>query len=646
MRMIKLIGKKNQKDKQNKQDKKYKQTNQQPGKQMAKKPSNQSNKTYEYSPGEYDEDDYSTIIKQSLEEEGFFGNKNYNQDNFDYREQETVRQQKPQQTSKKDTASQNGTRQKGTTKQSTTMQGATKQRKSSNPLDNSQKPKEIKESKIKKRKKSKKSSSQGKAGESDENVQKSKEGTKRRGTNREILVVTYIFIGLFVMLLANFSYFLFADSKSVINNTYNKRQDLLAERVIRGQILGNNGEVLAQTIEDDKGNSKRVYPYKDLFVHVVGRFDKGKTGIELSENFNLLTSNANPIEKIFNELSEKKNVGDNIVTTLDVELQKVAYNALGNHKGSVVVLEPSTGKVLAMVSKPDYDPNQITSLWNDLVDDSDNNSALINRATQGLYPPGSTFKIVTALQYMREHSDYKKFKYTCKGSITIGDMKINCYNNKVHGTVNLETALAKSCNTAFAYIGTKLNKNSWLSTSESLLFNSELPLPFPYKKSSFTLNSSSEKTLAAQTAIGQGNTLISPMHNLLLVSAIANGGTLMKPYVVDHIENYVGNVVSKNMPSTFGNLMTAKEAQTLTNMMEEVVNDGTAYKLSSNRYQAAGKTGSAEFNSGKSSHAWFVGFAPSDNPKIAVSVIVEGAGTGSDYAVPIAKKIMDTYFNR
>ncbi|WP_312494643.1 peptidoglycan D,D-transpeptidase FtsI family protein, partial [Anaerosporobacter sp.] len=594
-----MIGKKKQKEKQNKQEKLDKQTNRQPGKQMAKKPSNQSNKTYEYSPGEYDEDDYSAILKQSLEEEGFFGNKNYSQDNFDYREQqETVKQQKPQQTSKKSTASQNGTRQQGTTKQRTTKQGVTKQKKSRNPLDKTQNSKEIKESKIKK---SKKSSSQGKSGESDENKQRPNEGIKRRGTNREILVVTYIFIGLFVMLLANFSYFLFADSKSVINNTYNKRQDLLAERVIRGQILGNSGEVLAQTIEDDEGNSKRVYPYKDLFVHVVGRFDKGKTGIELSENFNLLTSNANPIEKIFNELSEKKNVGDNIVTTLDVELQKVAYNALGNHKGSVVVLEPSTGKILAMVSKPDYDPNQITSLWNDLVDDSENNSALINRATQGLYPPGSTFKIVTALQYMREHSDYKKFKYTCKGSITIGDMKINCYNNKVHGTVNLETALAKSCNTAFAYIGTKLNKNSWLSTSESLLFNTELPLPFPYKKSSFTLNSSSEKTLAAQTAIGQGNTLISPMHNLLLVSAIANGGTLMKPYVVDHIENYVGNIVSKNMPSTFGNLMTAKEAQTLTDMMEEVVNDGTAYRLSSNRYQAAGKTGSAEFNSGKSS---------------------------------------------
>lgn len=612
---MKLIGKKSKSKLTNQKATKQtnKLTNKQTNKQVAKKTINQSNKkSSSYSPIEYDEEDYSKVLKQSLEEEGFFEKPNNNQESFHYKEQqETLRQEKPlrqekhlkqekpRASSKKNTTTPNGAKQQNTTKQ----QSTTKQR---DPND----------------------------------------GRKRRSVNREILVVTYVFIGLFVMLLTNFSHFLFVDSKTVINNTYNKRQDLLAERVIRGQILGNDGEILAQTIEDDEGNSNRVYPYKDLFVHVVGRFDKGKTGIELSENFNLLTSNANPIEKIFNELSEKKNVGDNIVTTLDVELQKVAYNALGNHKGAVVVLEPSTGKVLAMVSKPDYDPNQITSLWDDLVDDSDNNSALINRATQGLYPPGSTFKIVTALQYMRENPDYKKFKYTCKGSFTIGDMKINCYNNKVHGTVDLETALAKSCNAAFASIGSKLNKNSWLSTSESLLFNTDLPLPFPYKKSSYTLKSTSEDTLTAQTAIGQGNTLITPMHNLLLVSAIANGGTLMKPYVVDHIENYAGNVVSKNMPSTYKDLMTAKEAQALTDMMVEVVKNGTGYKLSSNNYQAAGKTGSAEYNSGKSSHAWFVGFAPSDNPQIAVSVIVEGAGTGSDYAVPIAKKIMDTYFNR
>ncbi|WP_455717509.1 penicillin-binding transpeptidase domain-containing protein [Anaerosporobacter sp.] len=619
--MIRLIGKKNQNN--NKNQKHNEKTSRKTNKQMSNKSTKQpAKKSYNYSTSEYDEDDYSAMIKQSLEEEGFFENNSSREDNTVYREhQEPIKQKPNKQQNSKKKAKQNV---KQNSKQNL------KQKLKLNSKQNS-----------------KKNSQQNMQHDAQQALQENLNGkTKRRSSNREILVVTYIFIGLFVLLLANFAHFLFADSKAVINNTYNKRQDLLAERVVRGQILGNKGEVLAQTIEDDDGNSKRVYPYRDMFVHVVGRFDKGKTGIELSENFNMLTSNANPIEKIINELSEKKNVGDNIVTTLDVELQKVAYDALGNHKGAVVVSEPSTGKILAMVSKPDYDPNQITSQWENLTDDSDNNSALINRATQGLYPPGSTFKIVTALQYMRENSNYKKFKYTCNGSFTVDGMTINCYNHKVHGTVDLKTAFAKSCNATFASIGTKLSKKSWLSTCDSLLFNSELPLPFSYKTSSFTLNSDSEDTLTSQTSIGQGNTLITPMHNLMIVSAIANGGTLMKPYVVDHIENYVGDVVSKNMPSSYGDLMTAKEAKALTDMMEEVVSDGTGYKLSSSKYQAAGKTGSAEYDSGKSSHAWFVGFAPSDNPQIAVSVIVEGAGTGSDYAVPIAKKIMDNYFSR
>ncbi len=619
--MIRLIGKKNQNN--NKNQKHNEKTSRKTNKQMSNKSTKQpAKKSYNYSTSEYDEDDYSAMIKQSLEEEGFFENNSSREDNTVYREhQEPIKQKPNKQQNSKKKAKQNV---KQNSKQNL------KQKLKLNSKQNS-----------------KKNSQQNMQHDAQQATQENLNGkTKRRSSNREILVVTYIFIGLFVLLLANFAHFLFADSKAVINNTYNKRQDLLAERVVRGQILGNKGEVLAQTIEDDDGNSKRVYPYRDMFVHVVGRFDKGKTGIELSENFNMLTSNANPIEKIINELSEKKNVGDNIVTTLDVELQKVAYDALGNHKGAVVVSEPSTGKILAMVSKPDYDPNQITSQWENLTDDSDNNSALINRATQGLYPPGSTFKIVTALQYMRENSNYKKFKYTCNGSFTVDGMTINCYNHKVHGTVDLKTAFAKSCNATFASIGTKLSKKSWLSTCDSLLFNSELPLPFSYKTSSFTLNSDSEDTLTSQTSIGQGNTLITPMHNLMIVSAIANGGTLMKPYVVDHIENYVGDVVSKNMPSSYGDLMTAKEAKALTDMMEEVVSDGTGYKLSSSKYQAAGKTGSAEYDSGKSSHAWFVGFAPSDNPQIAVSVIVEGAGTGSDYAVPIAKKIMDNYFSR
>lgn len=468
---------------------------------------------------------------------------------------------------------------------------------------------------------------------------------QKKHYNRDIIVVTYIFVGLFICLIGYFTYFISTESTDIINNPYNKRQDLLASRVVRGDILGSNNEVLAQTVENSDGSSERVYPYKNVFSHIVGRFENGKTGLESSENFNLLTSNANPIEKVTKELAGDKNIGDNIVTTLDVNLQKIAYDALGDRKGAVVVMEPSTGKILAMVSKPDYDPNQITSTWDELVEDSDNDSALINRATQGLYPPGSTFKILTALEYIRENKDYHNYTYDCVGKDIFDDVVINCYNNKQHGTVDLKKSFAKSCNDSFANIGMTLNLKSFRKLCDDFLFNSSLPTDIPYNKSSFVLDASSDTSAIPQTAIGQGKTQISPFHNALIVSTIANGGTLMKPYVVDHIENYNGNLVKKYLPSTFDTIITTKEASLLTEYMQAVVTDGTATALDNSNYSAAGKTGSAEFNEEKAAHAWFVGFAPVEKPQIVVSVIVEGVGTGSEYAVPIAKKIMDAYFD-
>lgn len=470
---------------------------------------------------------------------------------------------------------------------------------------------------------------------------------KVRNPNREIIMITYIFVGLFVLLTTYFSYFLFVDSDEVINNSYNKRQDLLAERVIRGEIQGSNGETLAKTVEDKKGNTTRVYPYDAMFSHIIGRFEKGKTGIEASENFNLLTSHSNPIMMVYNELSGVKNPGDNIVTTLDVKLQEVAYNALGNQKGAVVVLEPSTGKILAMVSKPDYDPNEVINDWEELTDDSDNNSALVNRATQGLYPPGSTYKILTALEYIRENeSTYEDYKYTCKGEGIFDSVSINCYKSEVHGKVDLLHSFSESCNTSFANIGTILDMGSFRKLNETFLFNSKLPINIPYKQSSFVLDSHSNKSEIPQTVIGQGKTLISPFHNALITATIANGGTLMTPYVVDHTTNTSGTLIKKNVPNTYGTLMSSKEAKIMTDMMEEVVISGTASALNNISVSAAGKTGSAEFNEAEESHAWFVGFAPTDKPQLVVSIIVEGAGTGSSHAVPIAKKIFQEYFNR
>ena len=466
---------------------------------------------------------------------------------------------------------------------------------------------------------------------------------KRNSSNRQIIILTYFFVAIFVGLLLYFGYFIQVESSNVINNPYNKRQNLLAERVVRGKILGNKGEVLAETKLDENGDEFRYYPYDNMFCHIVGRFTNGKTGIELSQDINLLTSSENPLVAMINEIKGEKNIGDNVVTTLDVNLQKIAYDALGNNKGAVVVLEASTGKILAMVSKSDYNPNKAYLNWDNLIEDKDENSALLNRATQGLYPPGSTFKIMTALEYIRENEDYKKYKYECTGSDIFEGVKINCYNNKVHGREDLTKSFAKSCNTSFANIGMTLNLKSFHNLCTSFLFNCDLPTQIPYSKSSFVLKEGSDKDEIPQTVIGQGDTLITPLQNALITATIANNGVMMKPYVVDHLESYDGTIIKQYKEEEYATLMNKKEVKTLKKMMKEVVEDGTATALRGQPYTAAGKTGSAEFDSTKASHSWFVGYAPTKNPQLVVSIIVEGAGTGSQYAVPIAKKIMDAY---
>ena len=465
---------------------------------------------------------------------------------------------------------------------------------------------------------------------------------KKDSKNREIATVSYVFAFLFLGLIGYFIYFMAIDSQNVINNPYNKRQDLLAKRVIRGEIQAADGTVLAETKTNSEGKEYRSYPYDNVFCHAIGRADKGKTGVELAQNIRLLTSHENPLTAFFKELQGEKNIGDNVITTLNVSLQKAAYEALGNKKGAIVVMEPDTGKILAMVSKPDYNPNTVIANWDKLVEDSENNSALINRASQGLYPPGSTFKTLVAIEYIRENGGIK-YSYTCDGSDTFEEVKINCYGNKKHGEEDLLTSFAKSCNASFSNIGMGLNVKSFRSLCEDFLFNTKLPVDFAYNQSSFVLKADSAKDKIPQTMIGQGDTQITPLHNAMIAATIANDGKLMKPYMVDRIESYTGNLVKRYKPTVAAEPISKAEATQLQKLMEEVVKDGTATALQNGSYTAAGKTGSAEFDSTKASHSWFIGYAPADNPKIAVSIIVEGAGTGSEYAVPIARKIFDTY---
>ena len=181
-------------------------------------------------------------------------------------------------------------------------------------------------------------------------------------------------------------------------------------------------------------------------------------------------------------------------------------------------MEASTGKILAMVSKPSYDPNSIYSDWSDLNSDEEN-SPLLNRATQGAYAPGSTFKVITTLAFMRQNSDYQNYTYDCDGSISEGDITIHCFNGNAHGSEDLRSSFANSCNSSFANIGLSLNIKQYRQTAEDLLFNKTLPGTLSAKKSSFSLDSSSSSGEIMMTAMGQGKTMVSPYHMALIAEA-------------------------------------------------------------------------------------------------------------------------------
>lgn len=469
--------------------------------------------------------------------------------------------------------------------------------------------------------------------------------TRRTDNRREIIATGVFFVTVFAALIGYLGYFTATSEQEMINNSYNSRQEILLSRNYRGNIYSRDGEILAETVLNEGEKESRVYPFGDLFAHVVGYSTQGRMGVEALANYYLINTNTSLRNKAANDMAGVKNPGDNVYTTLDVQIQEVADSQLNIYKGAVVVTEVATGKILAMVSHPDFDPNQIGEIWDSLIEDK-NSSVLLNRATQGLYPPGSTFKIITALEYIRENPDtYHQYAFQCSGAFSANGSRISCYHGTSHGQVDFERSFAKSCNSSFANIGMGLDRELFRETLEQLLFDQPLPLTLSYNKSSVAISDSSTTDEMMQTSIGQGKTQITPMHLNMITSAIANNGVLMKPYVIDHVENDEGKVIKSFLPDSCGQLLSSEEAALLRDMMTAVVEGGTAKKLSGLTYSAAGKTGSAEYNDRGDSHAWFTGFAPAEEPEVCVTIIVEGAGSGGDYAVPIARRIFDAYFN-
>ncbi len=462
-----------------------------------------------------------------------------------------------------------------------------------------------------------------------------------------IQVIGGIFAALFLFMSVYLCHYAYTNRQVMMSNSYNTRQKILVEQNVRGDILSRDGTILAHSATGADGKEIREYPFANLFSHVIGFATKGKSGVEALENYYLLRSDISLSEKARYTDEEQKYPGDVVTTSLDIGLQQTAYKALAAYRGAIVATDVRTGEILAMVSKPDFDPNEIDQIWGDLVAAGEGDSRLVNRVTQGIYPPGSTFKIITALEYIRENpTTYRNFRFRCGGHFTHDGETIHCFHGESHGDVDFYKAFQKSCNSSFANIGVSLDHAAFAATLKELRFGEEMPLELPYTKSRAAIDVDTSDGDVMQLSIGQGTTAMTPMHLNMITQVIANGGVMLAPRIILSVDSADGKNIRQSDVQEIGRVMSGEEAQILTEMMTLVVNGGTGKRLEGLAYQAAGKTGSAEFNSQQKteSHAWFTGFAPAEDPRIAVTVIVEEAGGGGEYAVPMAKRMFDAFF--
>ena len=393
-------------------------------------------------------------------------------------------------------------------------------------------------------------------------------------------------------------------------------------------------------------------------AHVVGYASNGRSGLESAYNYYLLTSHAGIFQKISNEFRNIKNPGDSIQTTLKADLQNYIYNILGDQNAAVICMNPDTGEVYAMLSKPDFDPNTIAQIWDSLIaedktdsDDSVNasesGSVLLNRVTQGLYTPGSTFKIFTLYEYYLEHQkQVSDFSFQCSGSLQVGDTSISCYSG-AHGHENLMQAFYNSCNCAFGTIGTQLDLEHFEQTNSGLLFGTRLPIDLSASESRFSISNEDTDFDIMATAFGQGNTQVTPLHLAMVISAIANDGVCMKPYLVKYVLNPSGEITKQFRSESYQHLFPEDDAWFLKEYLRSVVTDGTAGAVYPGNFVAYGKTGTAQKENdimGDYDHSWFVGWAENNEQKLAVCVILENMELSGTTAVNLSKLIFDYYF--
>jgi len=445
----------------------------------------------------------------------------------------------------------------------------------------------------------------------------------------------FVLLSLYLVLLVYFAYTLFMYSDRWFADPGNTRVkvDMSNPRIIPGRIYDRNMLTLVETGTKTEDNGQVVFyrKYHELSrcaAHVIGNRQLG-IGAETRFIKYLLGYDNNLIERVYQKAFLNREQGNNIILTIDIELQRYADEALGDRSGSIVLINPKNGEILAMVSHPDFDPS-------DPGKDMKNES-LVNKAIYGKYPPGSIMKLITAAAAISHLEGAEEFTLECKGRTDIDGISVSCYSERAHGLVDMNRALEVSCNAYFAKLAVDLGWKNLRSIAERFGFNRDFIFEEVITtKSVFPTSGTKSTEELAWAGVGQDEVLVSPLHMALIASSIANDGKMPEPKLIHGIQRRNGSIVYKSGTKTALNTVPTEIAQALKGMMINAVEEGTGKKAYKQGIEIAGKTGTAEVGNGSLPHAWFIGFAPAEDPSIAIAVIIERAGSGGSEAAPVA----------
>ncbi len=466
--------------------------------------------------------------------------------------------------------------------------------------------------------------------------------------NKRIITVMVTVLTLFLILVGYLTYFTIFTAPNLVKSNYNQRIWEKEKKILRGAIYDRTGTILAES-KQEGDEQERVYPYGSLYAHTIGYNSRtyGKTNIEFEFNDYLLETQSmiDVLKKERNggkddeEKEDPLTKGANLSLTLDHSLTKLAAELLGEDNGSVVAINPVTGEVYCLYSSPTFDPNEVklTEKWDELNERSD--SPFFARATQALYAPGSTFKVITAAAGIDE--GYEDFTFDDEGKTTIGGKVFRNASEKAYGEIDMADALRVSSNVYFTRLSQEIGAKALEKKAEDFCIMKKVPFDIPANASGGAFDDIDKAGLGS-VAIGQGKLRVSPLNMALVACAIANDGIIMRPYMVAEAFFNDGESVYNADTKVLSRATDSYTARKIKEYMVGCVESGTGTAAQVSGIEVAGKTGTAENELQGKTHAWFIGFAPANNPQIAICVMKEYSGRGGgSVCAPIASKIIE-----